>query len=189
MPYIGSFEWYDPNSGWFTDESVDSSNMDNFLFAASCCSMGSTFKINWANYQQTSAQSSSSNKIKKFYFDKPSSNTKQKIFNLSLSKNDIKVNSTIIDKPNPKFIRDPMFRKNDIYGLEFYNNENELLYKIGIGDPFMVRLQHIDMEDEEHFAFEAPISNFNVVTPPEINPSYISLIKRSTQNIYTEVIN
>ena len=30
MPYIGSFEWYDPNSGWYTDQSVDSSNIDNF---------------------------------------------------------------------------------------------------------------------------------------------------------------
>ena len=43
MPYIGSFEWYDPNSGWFYDNSVNSSNLDDFLFAASCCSMGSTF--------------------------------------------------------------------------------------------------------------------------------------------------
>ena len=187
MPYIGSFEWYDPNNGWFTDESVDSSNMDNFLFAASCCSMGSTFKINWANYQQTSGQMSSSNNVKKFFFDRPDSNTNQKVFNLSLSKDAIKVNSTTIEKPNPKLIQDPMIRKNDIYGLEFYNSENELVYKIGIGDPFMVRLQHIDMEDKEHFAFEAPISNFNVVIPMDINPSYVSLIRRNNQNIYSEV--
>ena len=146
MPYIGSFEWYDPNSGWFTDEAVDSSNMDDFLFAASCCSMGSTFKINWANYQQTSSQMSSSNQLKKFYFDRPSSNSNQKVLNLSLSKNSVEVNSTIIKKPNPKLIKDPMIRKNDIYALEFYNSENELIYNIGIGDPFMVRLQHIDME-------------------------------------------
>ena len=187
MPYIGSFEWYDPNNGWFTDESVDSSNMDNFLFAASCCSMGSTFKINWANYQQTSSQMSSSNKVKKFYFDRPDTNTNQKIFNLSLSKDTIKVNSTSIEKPNPKLIKDPIFRKNDIYGLEFYDKDNELIYKIGIGDPFMVRLQHIDMEDKDHYAFEAPISNFNIVIPLDINPSYISLIRRNNQNIYSEV--
>ena len=187
MPYIGSFEWYDPNSGWFTDESVDSSNMNNFLFAASCCSMGSTFKINWANYQQTSGQMSSSNNVKKFFFDRPDSDTNQKVFNLSLSKDAIKVNSTTIERPDPKLIQDPMIRKNDIYGLEFYNSENELVYKIGIGDPFMVRLQHIDMEDKEHFAFEAPISNFNVVIPIDINPSYVSLIRRNNQNIYSEV--
>ena len=187
MPYIGSFEWYDPNSGWFTDEAVDSSNMDDFLFAASCCSMGSTFKINWANYQQTSSQMSSSNQLKKFYFDRPSSNSNQKVLNLSLSKNSVEVNSTIIKKPNPKLIKDPMIRKNDIYALEFYNSENELIYKIGIGDPFMVRLQHIDMEDKEHFAFEAPISNFNVVIPMDINPSYVSLIRRNNENIYSEV--
>jgi len=187
MPYIGSFEWYDPNNGWFTDESVDSSNMDNFLFAASCCSMGSTFKINWANYQQTSSQMSSSNKVKKFYFDRPDTSTNQKIFNLSLSKDTIKVNSTSIQKPNPKLIKDPVIRKNDIYGLEFFDKDNELIYKLGIGDPFMVRLQHIDMEDKDHYAFEAPISNFNIVIPLNINPSYISLIRRNNQNIYSEV--
>ena len=187
MPYIGSFEWYDPNSGWFTDESVDASNMDNFLFAASCCSMGSTFKINWSNYQQTSGQMSSSNQLKKFYFDRPDANSNQKVLNLSLSKDTIEVNSTTIKKPNPKLIRDPMIRKNDIYALEFYNSENELVYKIGIGDPFLVRLQHIDMEDKEHYTFEAPISNFNVVIPVNIKSSYVSLIKRNNQNIYSEV--
>ena len=187
MPFIGSFEWYDPNSGWFTDESVDSSNMDNFLFAASCCSMGSTFKINWANYQQTSSQMSSSNDAKKFFFDRPDSNSNQKIFNLSISRDSVKVNSTNIDRPNSNLIKDPIIRKNDIYGLEFYNQDNELIYKLGIGDPFMVRLQHIDMEDKEHYAFEAPISNFNVVIPIDINPSYVSLIRRNNQNIYSEV--
>ena len=106
---------------------------------------------------------------------------------LSLSKNSVEVNSTIIKKPNPKLIRDPMVRKNDIYALEFFNSENELIYKIGIGDPFMVRLQHIDMEDKEHYAFEAPISNFNVVIPMDINPNYISLIRRNNENIYSEV--
>ena len=128
-----------------------------------------------------------SNQVKKFYFDRPSSNLNQKVLNLSLSKNSVEVNSTIIKKPNPKLIRDPMVRKNDIYALEFYNSENELIYKIGIGDPFMVRLQHIDMEDKEHYAFEAPISNFNVVIPMDINPSYVSLIRRNNENIYSEV--
>ena len=109
------------------------------------------------------------------------------IFNLKLSKNNVEVNSTYIETPSAKFIRDPMMRKNDIYGLEFYNSENELIYNVGIGDPFMVRLQHIDMEDREHYAFEAPIDNFSVVVPLNIEPSYISLIKRNNQNIYSEV--
>ena len=130
---------------------------------------------------------SSSNNAKRFFFDRPKSNTNQKVFNLSLSKDAIKVNTTTIERPNPKLIKDPMIRKNDIYGLEFYNNKNELVYKMGIGDPFTVRLQHINMEDREHYAFEAPISNFNVVIPVDINPSYISLIRRNNQNIYSEV--
>ncbi len=184
-PYIGSFEWYDPNNGWFTDESVDSSNMDNFLFAAACCSMGTTFKINWSKYQQTSSEFSSKT-TKHINFERPKSNTIQKILNLNISNNHISLNSVDIAIPNKNLIRDPIFRKNDFYALEFFNEDNQLIYRQGIGDPFKVRLQHIDMENEDHYVFEVPISNFNIVIPRDINPSYISLIRRDNENIYSE---
>ena len=187
MPYIGSFEWYDPNNGWFTDESVSSSNMDNFLFAASCCSMGSTFKINWANYQQTSSQMSNTNQSKRFFFEKPNIKIDQKIMNLSISNESIMVKNVSIEKPNPKIVRDTFLRKADIYGLEFYDQNNEVIYRIGIGDPFIVRMQHIDMEEREHFSFEAPISDFRIVVPKNLNPHSVSLIRRDNQNIYSEV--
>ena len=187
MPYIGSFEWYDPNNGWYTDESVSSSNMDNFLFAASCCSMGSTFKINWANYQQTSSQMSNTNQSKRFFFEKPNIKIDQKIMNLSISNESIMVKNVSIEKPNPKIVRDTFLRKGDIYGLEFYDQNNEVIYRIGIGDPFIVRMQHIDMEEREHFSFEAPISDFRIVVPKNLNPHSVSLIRRDNQNIYSEV--
>ena len=187
MPYIGSFEWYDPNSGWFYDNSVNSSNLDNFLFAASCCSMGSTFKINWSKYQQTSAQESSSKNINKFMFERPSAQIDQKILNFNISNSSIKINSVSIEIPDPKLIKDPMIRKDDIYALEFYSSDDSLIYKVGIGDPFMLRLQHIDMETEDHFAFEAPINNFNVVIPKSIDPQYVTLIKRNNENVYSEI--
>ena len=104
MPYIGSFEWYDPNSGWFYDNSVNSSNLDDFLFAASCCSMGSTFKINWSKYQQTSAQESSSININKFMFERPSAEIDQKILNFNISNSSIKINSVSIEMPDPRLI-------------------------------------------------------------------------------------
>ena len=132
-------------------------------------------------------QQDAANKKLSIFDESTDSSVNHPLFGSYLSKDAIKVNSTTIERPNPKLIHDPMIRKNDIYGLEFYNSENELVYKIGIGDPFMVRLQHIDMEDKEHYAFEAPISNFNVVIPIDINPSYVSLIRRNNQNIYSEV--
>ena len=128
MPYIGSFEWYDPNNGWYTDESVNSSNMDNFLFAASCCSMGATFKINWANYQQTSSQMSNTNQSKRFFFEKPNIKIDQKIINLSISNKSILVKNVSIGIPNPKIVRDTFLRKDDIYGLEFYDQNNDVIY-------------------------------------------------------------
>ena len=53
----------------------------------------------------------------------------------------------------------------------------------------MLRLQHIDMESEDHFAFEAPINNFNVVIPKNIDPQYVSLIKRNNENVYLSLIH
>tara|TARA_Y100001954_G_scaffold202838_1_gene223056 strand:+ start:28 stop:495 length:468 start_codon:yes stop_codon:yes gene_type:complete len=149
--------------------------------------MGATFKINWANYQQTSSQSSSDVSNQKFFFERPQKNMEQKIIKFNVSNKRVGVNSVSIGKPNPKLIRDPMLRRNDIYALEFFNKDNELIYKLGIGDPFMLRLQHIDMENEDHYGFEAPITNFEVVIPKNLDPSYVSLIKRNNENIYSEI--
>ena len=203
MPYIGSFEWFNPeagdciiynsdgsiysNSAFCNDDNINSSNVDDQLFGASCCSMGATFTINWFNYQQTSGQMSLSNNSKKLFFERPSSNINQKILSLNVSNDSLDINSISISKPDLNIIRDPILRKKDVYALEFFDENDGLIYKLGIGDPFFTRLQHVDMEDKEHFSFEAPISNLNVVIPLDINPSYITLIKRDNQNIYSEV--
>ena len=186
MPYVGSFEWYDPNLGWRYDNSVNQSNIDDFLFAASCCSMGATFKINWTKYQQQSSQNNIDNPSNKI-FKRPLKDIPEKVINLKLSKDQIQVNSINIEKPNPLLIKDPILRKDDIYALEFYNKNDELIYKLGIGNPFLVRAQHIGMEDEQHFNFEVPLKNFEIVIPNYINPSYVTLIKRNNENIYSEI--
>ena len=186
MPYIGSFRWYDPNLGWRYDNSVNQSNIDNFLFAASCCSMGATFKINWAKYQQSSNQNNIESSLNKI-FKRPLKDIPEKVINLKLSSDQIQINSINIEKPNPLLIKDPILRKDDIYALEFYNNKDELIYKLGIGNPFLVRAQHIGMEDEQHFNFEVPLKNFEIVIPNYIDPSYVSLIKRNNENIYSEI--
>jgi len=111
----------------------------------------------------------------------------EKVINLKISNNQIQVNSINIEKPNPLLIKDPILRKDDIYALEFYNNNDELIYKLGIGNPFLVRAQHVGMEDEQHFNFEVPLKNFEVVIPNYIDPSYVSLIKRNNENIYSEI--
>ena len=97
------------------------------------------------------------------------------------------VKNVSIEKPNTKIVRDTFLRKDDMYGLEFYDQNNEVIYRLGLGDPFIVRMQHIDMEEREHFSFEAPISDFSIVIPKNINPHSVSLIRRDNQNIYSEV--
>ena len=88
-------------------------------------------------------------------FEKPNIKIDQKIINLSISNESILVKNVSIGKPNPKIVRDTFLRKDDMYGLEFYDQNNEVIYRLGLGDPFIVRMQHIDMEEREHFSFEA----------------------------------
>ncbi len=186
MPWIGSFEWYDPNIGFRYDDDINSSNINNFLFATSCCSMGATFKINWANYNQSLSQNTELLKENKV-FRRANPDTFEKNINMYLSNKEIAINSIELKKPNPNLIKDPILRKKDIYGLEFYDRKDNLLYVLGIGDPFRTRVQHIDFDDDRHFNNEVPIDSFNVVIPNNINPSSVRLVKRNKENIYTTV--
>ena len=186
MPWIGSFEWYDPNIGYRYDDDINSSNIDNFFFAISCCSMGATFKINWDKYGQSSSQKNeliNENKI----FKRASPDVLEKNINMYLSKNELLINSIELKKPNPSLIKDPLLRKNDIYGLEFYDRKDNLIYVLGIGDPFRIRVQHIGIDDDRHFNNEVPIENFSIVIPNNINPSSIRLVKRNEKNIYNTI--
>ena len=106
---------------------------------------------------------------------------------MRLSKSSIKINSIELKKPHAKLIRDPILRKNDIYALEFFDRKDNLIYILGIGDPFRIRVQHIGIDDKKHYNNEIPIENFNVIVPSYINPTSVRLTKRDNRNIYKTV--
>jgi len=79
-------------------------------------------------------------------------------------------------------IRRPFVNKSDIYALNFLNADKELIYQIGINDPFKAGAQHIGYEDYKEYQFDVPLKNFKVVVPSEVEASFIELVRRSHDN-------
>ena len=195
QPYIGSWLWYSSDDGYLYDNQV-SANQD-FMFAEICCSMGAALKINWSKYDQSSEDTSTSNnKYNSYQRITPSVNKNEKIFTLDIAEDFIQVNSVKLEKPNKKDIIRPIIRKEDVYVISFFNEDNELLYKLGIGNPFEIKIQHIGFADKHHHGkidhdhyirSDAKVTNFKLVIPSQIDPHYLSLSKKQPSNRFTEI--
>ena len=167
------------------DDTVDSSNEDQFLYGELCCSMGASYKINWFNYQNSStsqSDGSSNSKSQTLIRRTPTTDKISKIFNLNLSSSNIEIKGINMDYPLQRDIRRPFVNKSDIYSLNFLNADKELIYQIGIEDPFKAGAQHIGYEDYKEYQFDVPLRNFKVVVPQEVDASYIELVRRSYNN-------
>ena len=198
QPYVGSWKWYSASEGYLYDNQI-SANQD-YMFAEICCAMSGAIKIKWSNYDEASVASSIKNSKSKSYLHTSANPNKiEKIFSLNLSKNDIKINSIKNTKPNKKIIRRPFLRKTDIYSVNFFNEDDELVYRLGIGNPFEIKIQHIGYSDkhshshdrvliEDYIIDGANLSNLELAIPSELDPASISLSKRGALNIYNEVV-
>ena len=195
QPYVGSWLWYSSDDGYLYDNQV-STNQD-FMFAEICCSMGAAIKINWSKYDESSGDTSTSNsKYDSYQRITPSVNKNEKIFTLDIAEDFIQVNSVELEKPNKKDIIRPIIRKEDIYVISFFNKDNELLYKLGIGNPFEIKIQHIGYTDkhnhgkidhDHYISSDAKVTNFKLVIPSQLDPHYLSLSKKEPSNRFIEV--
>ena len=147
--------------------------------------MGASYKINWFNYQNTSTSQSDDNSNGKSQIlirRTPATDKISKIFNLNLDSNNIQITAIDNDFPLKRDIRRPFVNKSDIYALNFLNADKELIYQIGINDPFKAGAQHIGYEDYKEYQFDVPLKNFKVVVPQEVEASFIELVRRSHDN-------
>jgi hypothetical protein len=147
--------------------------------------MGASYKINWFNYQNSSSSQSDDNsngKTQTRIRRTPATDKIAKIFNLNLSSNEIEVKGINKDYPLKRDIRRPFVNKSDIYALNFLNADKELIYQIGINDPFKAGAQHIGYEDYKEYQFDVPLKNFKVVVPSEVEASFLELVRRSHDN-------
>ena len=187
-PYVGSWEWYSSSGSYNYDDTVDISDQDQYLYGELCCSMGASYKINWFNYQSSSTSYSENPSKNQSVVNKtPSEERIEKIFNLTLSPSSISNVTLKNDYPLKRDIKRPFINKSDIYALNFYNADNNLVYQIGIGDPFKAGVQHIGYENSKQFILNIGIKNFKVIVPQEVDVSSLKLVRRTYENEFIEI--
>ena len=183
-PYVSSWIWHRLEGSPHYDNNVDLNNPNDYLFAELCCSLGSSIKINWANYQEDIG---SLKKMNNKVLRTARVNKTEKIINLNLSINEISVNNIKNDVANSNQIKLTKISKRDIYTLSFYDENMDNIYTIGIGDPFNARVQHIGYEESNIFSLNVPIKNFSIAIPKEINARFISINRRDDFNNFNVI--
>jgi len=188
-PYVATWYWHRLNGVKDTDDTVDLSNIDNYLYAEQCCALGYGYKINWKNYEPvTVSTSQSDNNIQKNFFKtKPEADSLEKIISLDISNTKIDVKRIQISKVQKEYIKNNIVSFRDKYMLTFHDKDMNPIYNLGLGDPFESRLQHIGYEDAVVFNVEIPIKSYKVAYPKDLDPSFITYSKRSLNNTFEAI--
>lgn len=166
--------WYSDNSGWNNGVPTDTSD---YKYGYIEGPLGWTYSINWAQYPETTTPSPTPRSERALHL---SSNTKALIISLDGSAEDLKVKRTREDIPKRKNIKKgKLVSKKDKYVVNLLNQNKEVIYSIGIGNPFYAHAQHIGYEDNPIMGGPVQVKDFELTVPSDINPSYLSLEKRT----------
>ena len=68
-PYVVTWYWHRTTGIKDTDDTVDKTNMDDYLYAEQCCALGYGYKINWINYEPVSVNTVAKSEKEINYFD------------------------------------------------------------------------------------------------------------------------
>lgn len=189
-PYVGTWYWHRLNGVKDTDDTVDMSNMDNYLYAEQCCALGVGYKINWKNYIPSTSpiKASKISETKNNYFNiKVQPGEIEKIFTVNISNDSISIKDNQIDKVNKESIKNHRINFKDKYMITFHDKDMNPIYNLGLGDPFATRLQHIGFEEESIFNIDIPIKGYKVAYPSNLDPHYITYSKRGQNNIFEAI--
>ena len=188
-PYVGSWFWHKTDGNVDHDDTVDLSNLDNYLYAEQCCSLGYSYKINWKNYEPATISTSFSknDKPKNFFNIKPEINNNEKVLTVDLSNTNIDISIIEVTKVKKEFVKNNNINFNDKYIITFHDKEMNPIYALGLGNPFETRLQHIGYEKESIFNIEIPIKNYKIAYPSDLDPYFITYSKRSINNTFEAI--
>ncbi len=188
-PYVGSWYWHRKNGIKDTDDTVDLSNIDNYLYAEQCCSLGYSYKINWKNYKPSTVSTyfKKNNKVNNFFNIKPEIGNNEKVITANLSNKNIDITNLKISTVKREFIKNNTINFKDKYIITFHNENMIPIYRLGLGNPFEIRLQHIGYEQEAIFNLEIPINGYKIAYPRNLDPYFITYSKRIENNSF-EVI-
>jgi hypothetical protein len=188
-PYVGTWYWHRTNGINDTDDTVDLSNIDNYLYAEQCCAMGYGYKINWKNYKPSTNPSIKLNnyKRKSLFNTRVQIGEKENLITVNLSNTNIDIKNLQLKDVQREFIKNNNISFKDKYMITFHDNDMKPIYTLGLGNPFETRLQHIGYEKESIFNVEIPIKNYKVAFPKDIDAHFITYSKRAENNTFEAI--
>ena len=188
-PYVGTWYWHRTNGINDTDDTVDLSNIDNYLYAEQCCAMGYGYKINWKNYKPSANPSIKLNNYKRkgLFNTRVQIGEKENLITVNLSNTNIYIKNLQLKDVQREFIKNNNISFKDKYMITFHDNDMKPIYTLGLGNPFETRLQHIGYEKESIFNVEIPIKNYKVAFPKDINAHFITYSKRAENNTFEAI--
>tara|TARA_B100001059_G_scaffold39159_1_gene31694 strand:+ start:4980 stop:7577 length:2598 start_codon:yes stop_codon:yes gene_type:complete len=188
-PYVGTWYWHRTDGINDTDDTVDLSNIDNYLYAEQCCAMGYGYKINWKNYKPSANPSIKLNnhKGKSLFNTRVQIGEKENLITVNLSNTNIDIKNLQLKDVQREFIKNNNISFKDKYMITFHDNDMKPIYTLGLGNPFETRLQHIGYEKESIFNVEIPIKNYKVAFPKDINAHFITYSKRAENNTFEAI--
>ena len=188
-PYVGTWYWHRTNGINDTDDTVDLSNIDDYLYAEQCCAMGYGYKINWKNYKPSTNPSIKLNnyKTKSLFNTRVQIGEKENLITVNLSNTNIDIKNLQIKNVQREFIKHNNISFKDKYMITFHDNDMKPIYTLGLGNPFETRLQHIGYEKESIFNVEIPIKNYKVAFPKDIDAYFITYSKRAENNTFEAI--
>ena len=187
-PYVGTWYWHRTTGIKDTDDTVDTTNMDDYLYAEQCCALGYGYKINWKNYEPVSVNTVAKSEKEINYFDiKLEVGNIEKILTLNVSSNSVNIGNIKISEVKKEHIRNNRINFKDKYMITFHDKDMNPIYNLGLGDPFNARIQHIGFEDEGIFNIDIPLKNFKIAYPRDLNPYFITYSKRVKNNTFEAI--
>ena len=188
-PYVGTWYWHRTTGVNDTDDTVDLSNIDNYLYAEQCCALGYGYKINWKNYKPSTTPSYVSNKYqrKNLFNTKARVGEQENIITVNLSNSNIDLNNLQVNEAQREFIKNNSISFKDKYMITFHDNDMKPIYTLGLGNPFETRFQHIGFEKESIYNVEIPIKNYKIAFPKDLDAYFITYSKRSNNNIFEAI--
>ena len=188
-PYVGTWYWHRTNGINDTDDTVDLSNIDNYLYAEQCCAMGYGYKINWKNYKPSANPSIKLNnyKRKSLFNTRVQIGEKENLITVNLSNTNIDIKNLQLKDVQREFIKNNNISFKDKYMITFHDNDMKPIYTLGLGNPFETRLQHIGYEKESIFNVEIPIKNYKVAFPKDLDAHFITYSKRAENNTFEAI--
>ena len=113
---------------------------------------------------------------------------KARIYKIVGDGNSFQLNQSYIGKPLKRDLKKTnLVTKRDRYILKFTDSDNNVLMRLGIGDPFTAYAQHIGYEDRLYMGGPVSSAKIEIAIPIHIEPTSFIISKRDMTGKFKDI--